>query len=307
MESERKQKKIPVIIDTDIGNDIDDTWALCFALLRDELDIRLVTTVLGDPIYSAKIIAKMNECCSKGNIDIGLGRSGRKTDKFQSEWVEDFDLNSYKGNIYEDGVAKMIDVINKSNETVTILAMGPCTNLAEAVKRDPAIADKVKIIAVFGGLFRGYFDKKPCPEYNVYEDVDAARKLISCYKNVLISPIDTFFDVVIDGERYKRIEQCRKNSTAVNAVLDNFEIWGHNFPRWKGESFDHTSELCDAILVYLAITNEGLINRTFRLEVDDDGLTRVTDNGTPVEVAIEWSDRDKMLDFLTDTYCNSKV
>lgn len=71
----KENKKIPVIIDTDIGNDIDDTWALCFALLRDELDIRLVTTVLGDPIYSAKIIAKMNECCSKGNIDIGLARN----------------------------------------------------------------------------------------------------------------------------------------------------------------------------------------------------------------------------------------
>ena len=52
-------KRIPVILDTDIGNDIDDTWALVFALLRNELDIRLVTTVLGDPIYSAKLIAKL--------------------------------------------------------------------------------------------------------------------------------------------------------------------------------------------------------------------------------------------------------
>lgn len=70
---DKLKNKIPLIIDTDIGGDIDDTWALTFALLRDEFDIRLVTTVLGDPDYRAKVIAKMNECCGKPNIDIGLG------------------------------------------------------------------------------------------------------------------------------------------------------------------------------------------------------------------------------------------
>ena len=60
------EKKIPVIIDTDIGGDIDDTWALVFALLREEFDIKLITTVLGDPTYRARVIAKINESCGKG-------------------------------------------------------------------------------------------------------------------------------------------------------------------------------------------------------------------------------------------------
>ena len=55
----------------------------------------------------------------------------------------------------------------------------------------------------------------------------------------------------------------------------------------------------------IAITNEGLINRTYRLEIAEKGLTRVSDAGVPVEVAIEWSDRDRVLDFLTDTFCES--
>ena len=148
-------KKIPVIIDTDIGNDIDDTFALCFALLREELDIRLVTTVLGDPVYSAKIIAQMNERCGKGTIDIGLGKCGARPAMYQQDWVEDYDLSSYPGRIYEDGVAQMINLIRQSEKTVTILAMGPCTNLAEAIRRSPDISDKVRVIAVFGGwLFR---------------------------------------------------------------------------------------------------------------------------------------------------------
>ena len=298
-------KKIPVIIDTDIGNDIDDTFALCFALLRDELDIRLVTTVLGDPVYSAKIIAGMNESCGKGTIDIGLGKCGSRPAMYQRDWVENYDLSSYQGRVYEDGVAQMINVIQESNETVTILAMGPCTNLAEAIRRSPDISDKVRVIAVFGGLFRGYFGKEPCPEYNVHKDVEAARIFLAGYKNIWISPIDTFFDVVIDRERYRRIAKCREESPAIRALLENFGIWCKNFPDWKDKVQDHTPALCDTLLVYLAITDEGLINQTYPLEIEENGLTRISENGIPVKVAIAWSDKERMLDFLTDSYCSS--
>ena len=301
------EKKIPVIIDTDIGSDIDDTWALCFALLRDELDIRLITTVLGDAVYSAKLIAKMNQCCGKGNIDIGLCSKSCPCGMFQEQWVEDYDLSSYEGKIYKDGVGRMIDVINDSKEMVTILAMGPCTNLAEAVRRDPGIADKVRVVAVFGALFRGYFGDEVCDEYNVKKDIGAARIFLSQYKNKLIVPIDTCFDAVIDGERFRHIKQCRKDNLAVNAVLENFEIWAANHPIWKKKSFERTSELCDTLTVYLAITNDGIINKNFDLEVNNDGYTIISENGVRSEVAIEWSDREHFLDFLVDTYCESSA
>ena len=68
---------------------------------------------------------------------------------------------------------------------------------------------------------------------------------------------------------------------------------------------DHTPALCDAILVYLAITDEGLVSQTYPIEIEDNGLTRVSESGIPVKVAIAWSDKERMLDFLTDSYCNS--
>ena len=299
------KKRIPVIHDTDIGNDIDDTWALVFALLRDELDIRLVTTVLGDPIYSAKLVAKLTGVCEKAPIDIGLGKRGSEPARYQGKWVADYDLASYRGRIYEDGVARMLEVIRDCGETVTILGMGPCTNLAEALRRDPHIAEKVRVISIFGGLFRGYFGSAPCPEYNVHQDIEAAKAVLAGYPHLLISPIDTFFDVVLDGERLERIRRMRDRSAPVRAVLENFAIWADSYPLWRDKPRDRTSELCDVLPVYLAITNEGLINRTYRLEIAEKGLTRVSDAGVPVEVAIEWSDRDRVLDFLTDTFCES--
>ena len=299
------KKRIPVILDTDIGNDIDDTWALVFALLRDELDIRLVTTVLGDPIYSAKLVAKLTGVCEKAPIDIGLGKRGSEPARYQGKWVADYDLASYRGRIYEDGVARMLEVIRDCGETVTILGMGPCTNLAEALRRDPHIAEKVRVISIFGGLFRGYFGSAPCPEYNVHQDIEAAKAVLAGYPHLLISPIDTFFDVVLDGVRLERIRRMRDRSAPVRAVLENFAIWPDSYPLWRDKPRDRTSELCDVLPVYLAITNEGLINRTYRLEIAEKGLTRVSDAGVPVEVAIEWSDRDRVLDFLTDTFCES--
>lgn len=90
----------------------------------------------------------------------------------------------------------------------------------------------------------------------------------------------------------------------MNALLDNFEIWGSSHPRWKNEKFDHTSELCDTVAVYLAITNQGLIIEKLCLAVADDGKTLVSDDGTEIEAAMEWNDLGYFLDFLTDTYCN---
>lgn len=304
-----EKHRIPIIIDTDIGEDIDDTWALGLALLRDELDIKLITTAWGDNddhIYAAKVIAKLNECFGQGSIDIGLGSNkGKRKYKYQEDWVQNYDLNSYKGKIYADGVAQMIDVINKSAVPVTILAIGPCTNLAEAVKRDPGIADKVNVIAVFGAIYTGYFGREVCPEYNVVTDIEAAKVFISEYKNILITPVDTCFEAVVDNERYKRIEECRAKSKGINAVLENFEVWGRLHPYWQGKNLDHSSELCDAVAVYLAITNYGIINKKINLKISDTGITEVSGDGVPIDTAIEWSDNAAFLDFIADTFCNS--
>ena len=54
-------KKIPVILDTDIGEDIDDTWAMGFLLKCPELDVKLITTATDDTFLKAKLVAKFLE------------------------------------------------------------------------------------------------------------------------------------------------------------------------------------------------------------------------------------------------------
>lgn len=89
-------KKIPVIFDTDIGGDIDDTWALAFLLRCVELDVKLITTVTTLPQYSAKLVAKLCEIAGNTYIPIGFGFPGT-IEGDQAEWVIDYDLDSYPG------------------------------------------------------------------------------------------------------------------------------------------------------------------------------------------------------------------
>lgn len=66
-------RPIPVILDTDIGTDIDDTWALAIMLNCPELDVKLVTSDTGDTIYRSKLIARMLEVADRTDIPVGIG------------------------------------------------------------------------------------------------------------------------------------------------------------------------------------------------------------------------------------------
>ena len=86
-------KKIPVILDTDIGGDIDDTWALAMMLKSPEFDVKLITSDSGNDVYRARLIAKLLEVAGRTDIPVGIGvKPGDKPGR-QSAWVGDYDLD----------------------------------------------------------------------------------------------------------------------------------------------------------------------------------------------------------------------
>jgi hypothetical protein len=83
----RPAGRIPVILDTDIGTDIDDTWALVMLLNSPELDLRLVVTETGDTTYRAKIVARMLEIAGRTDVPIGIGIPFDDVFDPQAQWV----------------------------------------------------------------------------------------------------------------------------------------------------------------------------------------------------------------------------
>ena len=200
-------RPIPVILDTDIGDDIDDTWALALALKSPELDVKLVVTDFGNTVQRAKLVARVLELAGRTDIPIGIGIKENDDPGPQAEWVKDYDLAKYPGRVLKDGVQALIDTVMASPEPMTLIAIGPPPNLKAALEREPRIAGKLRLAGMYGSIHLGYDGKpKPEPEWNVRANPAAARAVLAApWREAILTPLDTCGRVQLSGERYARV------------------------------------------------------------------------------------------------------
>jgi len=287
----------PVILDTDIGTDIDDTWALALLLSLPELDLKLVVTDYGDTVTRAKVVAKFLQVSGRSDIPVGIGLRGGNTPVPQKEWLAGYDLASYPGVIHQDGVAAMIDVIMKSPEKVVLVVIGPTPNIKEALKRQPAIAGKARVYAMSGSVDMGYDGSaKPAAEYNVKEDPAATRAMYEAPWGVTIAPLDTAGTIRLAGERYQRILECQKPS--IRALIENYRIWSKHVDWTKADPNRRSSTLFDPLAVGLVRQPGFCVVEPVPLEVTDDGFTRRASSAKPINAALKWKDREGFEDWL---------
>lgn len=292
---------IPVILDTDIGSDVDDTWALAMLLRSPEIDLKLIVTATNDTVYRAKITAKLLEIEGRTDIPIGIGLRGEPDNELQREWIEGYDLDAYSGVVHQDGVQQMIDMIRASSETITLLTIGPATNLAHALELAPDIAEKCRFVGMYGSVDRGYGDNSdPVAEYNVEANPAAAQKTLSApWKEMLITPLDTCDQAIISGENFQRIRNA--GDPLLDAVLENYRVWAPLVPWQSIDNIEERSSvLFDTVAVYMAYSLETLQMETMRLSVTDEGRTVRDDAGTEIQVAIGWTNLPAFIDHLTE-------
>ena len=277
---------ISTILDTDIGTDIDDTWALIMLLNSPELDLKMVLSATGDTVHRAEISAKLLEVAGRTDVAIGIGVETRQGPEFkrQSAWVDGYDLEQYPGKVYKDGVDAMIAMIMSASEPVTILCIAPATNVAEALKREPRIAAKSRFVGMHGSIRRGYNNSdKPAIEYNVKADIPAAKAVFEAdWVESIFTPLDTCGMVVLKDELYCRIKESQ--SPLIKALLENYKIWTY------GEEKDRSSVLFDTVAVHLAYSTGYLKMEEMNVSVTDDGFTVIEPSGKKFNCAIEWND-----------------
>lgn len=292
---------IPVILDTDIGSDIDDTWALAMLLRCPELDLKMVLTETCNTVYRARLTAKLLEVAGRSDVGVGMGLRQDPANEFQKPWLGDYDLGSYPGPVHEDGVGAMIDLIRRSPEPVTIIGIGPAPNLGHALAIAPDIAEKCRFVGMFGSIDRGYGEgSAPLPETNVREDIAAAKKIFAApWQEITITPLDTCDQAVLHGERYRKIRES--SDPLLRAIIENYRIWS-KLVSWMDVDFfeERSSTLFDTVAVYLAYSHDHLNIAPMRIDVTDDGMTVRDDAGELLDVAISWRDLDAFLDHLTE-------
>jgi inosine-uridine nucleoside N-ribohydrolase len=293
------EAKIPVILDTDIGGDIDDTWALAMLLKSPELDLKLVVTDSGNTTYRAALTAKLLQIAGRSDIPIGVGIHQTDETGAQEDWLDGYTLAHYPGTVYEDGIGAMIELIMAAAEPITLLCIGPVPNISAALAREPRIVDKARIVGMFGSVRMGYDGRNEAdPEYNVYADITACRQMFAAFPQVTITPLDTCGLVSLDGANYQKILACR--DPLIQALIENNHIWAENVTWTYVDTSKQSSVLFDTVAVYLTFAEELLKMETLGIEVTDDGFTRINDQAKAIRVAAEWHDLPAFTNFLVE-------
>jgi inosine-uridine nucleoside N-ribohydrolase len=286
---------VPVVLDTDIGDDIDDTWALAYLLRSPELELRMVLTDYGDTVYRAKVAAKLLEVAGRGDVPVGIGIRQAEEGGRQSAWVEGYDLGSYPGAVHEDGVQALIELIRESEQPIRVIAIGPAPNIRAALERAPDIAERAAFFGMYGSVRKGYGgNPEPEPEWNVRADPASVRAILAAPWAVTLTPLDTCGLVRLAGEDYAAVRDS--DDPLARAVIENYRIWLPHvdwLPEDPGRPDRESTVLFDTVAVYMAFAEELLEFEDLTLRVTDEGHTIEDPEGRPARCALRWVDRGR--------------
>ena len=287
---------VPVILDTDLGDDIDDTWALMMLLGCPQVDLKLIVTASDDTDIKTRLVAKMLDKVNRTDIPLGKGLKTSSQAIHQTRWLGDYQLSEYKGKVIEDGVQALIDAINASPTMVTLLVIGPQTNIREALKRDPGIAKKARFVSMAGSVEIGYGGKKGrSPEWNVVKDIEAAKAVFAAPWEIIMAPLDSCGTLILKGDRYAKVASAA--NTRAKVLIENYQQWS-NFDKYPiGES----SVLFDTVAAYLVFDESLCEMKTVNLVIDDKGNTVPDEKGRPVRCAMGWKDSGAFEDLLVNS------
>ena len=293
---------LPVILDTDIGDDIDDTWALLMLLRMPEFDLKLAVGDYGNAIYRARLLAKLLELTGRSDVPIGIGIEQTDDPGNQSDWLGDYRLQDYPGVVHRDGVQVLIDTIHNSPEPITLLCLGPVPNIAEALRRDPSIAENARIVGMFGSVYVGYDGaSEPAAEWNVRVDPQSLQKVFAAPWDCTITPLDTCGLVRLEDDNYRRINDS--DDPWLAALIENYKVWlpGASYMDPDTDPSKISSTLFDTVAVYLAAEQDLVQMRDLPLRITDDGYTVIDEvDGRIVHCATSWKDLPAYKKRLTD-------
>lgn len=167
-----------VIIDTDIGDDIDDAYAIAFALNSPELNLKAVTTVFGNVEVRTKLALKLLKTFGREDIPVatGIGKPflertfrARATEQIPNQAVILVEGEPLSRPSPKHAVDLIISTVMDAKDEITIAPVGPLTNIATAIIKEPRLVERTKLV-VMGGVI-----SKPMAEHNIRCDPEAAR------------------------------------------------------------------------------------------------------------------------------------
>jgi purine nucleosidase len=267
----------PLVLDTDIGTDVDDLLALLLILAEPAVDLVGVTTVHGDTELRARIVQAILDRLGRPSIPVVAGEratlSGTPVDwkGHEGQGIDQLPIYQARG----IGAPEFLcDQARLAGGQLEILGIAPPTNLALALSRDPGFASRVKHLFLMGGAFR-----PPHLEHNFVADPHATRLVLAAGIRTTIIGLDV--TLKLPYSRQDAASLCAASNPLARLVREQTDRW----LRFLRRDFCHLHDPLAAV----AVTRPDLF-RFLEGEVvlDDDLRTRLCEAaGGTARVAID--------------------
>jgi inosine-uridine nucleoside N-ribohydrolase len=270
------------IIDTDIGDDVDDAFAVALALRSPELEILGITTAYGDTETRAKLLDRMLGELGRQDIPVAVGIPTHATNVFtQRRYAEG---GHFARATHPAAVDFIAEQIRRYPGQITLIAIGPLMNVGALIDREPETFRKLRRVVLMGGsIYRGYGDfeylpaRGPQPEWNVLNDISSARKLFAAGVPLYVMPLDS---TQVHLDEVKRAILFRSGTPLTDALTLLYHAWGGQTPT-----------LYDVMTVAYILDTRICPVEPMRIRVDDKGSTQVESGTANAQVCLH-SDSD---------------
>jgi inosine-uridine nucleoside N-ribohydrolase len=288
-----------VIFDTDIGDDIDDAFALGLLLSSPEVQVLGVTTAYGDTDLRARLAERYLRSVGKSDIPVAAGpRTPTKSAFTQARWAK-----RYPERQWPDAIEFTLNEIRKYPGQITLISVSPFSNVGALIDRDPATFRKLKRVVIMGGsIRRGYGDlgyrpaHGPEPEYNILMDVPAAKKLFTSGVPLYVMPLDS---------TQLKLDETRRNVifSESKPLTDTLALLYHD---WTASTQNPTPTLFDAMAAAYALRPDLCPTTPMHIVVDDKGFTREEPGPANAQVCLN-SDPSQFFSFYIHRIVNENL
>jgi len=283
---------IPIIIDTDPG--IDDALAIMLAVKSKLFDIKAITTVAGNTTIenttrNARYILKLlnSDIPVYSGSDKPLKKDLVKAVVHGPTGLEGLEPDT-SSNLTNDAVDRIIELIKK-NKNITLITLGPLTNIAKAIKKAPEIMKKLDKIVIMGGAIDVPGNKNGA-EFNFYVDPDSARIVLDFPVKKYLIPLDLCNKVPMQLSDFENITGSLKKP-----VLKMIKPYIDNIYRNEGVK---AALMYDPLTVYYCMKN--CKTKEYFLSVDNDG--KLLKSGNKLNV-VENIDKDVFVKDFINILC----
>src|SRR5580692_9677206 len=272
----------PVIIDTDVGDDIDDAFALALALHDPRLQVIGITTAWGDTWTRTLLVRRLLATLGRKDVVVAEGPKTPNNVPFtQKKWAEGASDRTPP----PDAIEFIRDQVNRRPGQITLIALAPLSNIEALQKQAPDALHKLKQVALMGGsIYAGYNlggavpVARPNAEYNIASAPRGLRLLLESGVPVRMFPLDS---TQIKFDEVRRDRLFAYGSPASDALALLYHQW-----RLLNSWGQITPTLFDAVPVVSLLQPSACPLTPMRITVDERGYTRPVTGAPNVAVCL---------------------